>query len=86
MCIQDPPVYMDCDIAVHGKPFSNKAYKAFTQTGKMVDYIVWPALFIHKRGQVLCKGTAQGISQRPLSMPAFGTSACFSKTTISVKM
>lgn len=59
MVVQDPPVVLapvirPCD------PFDTNHYKAYTKTGANVDYVVWPALLLHKNGPVLTKGVAQG--------------------------
>lgn len=58
MCIQDPPVVIDLEIR-QDQPFCN-LYKAYTKSGPTVEYVVWPALFLHQGGNLLCKGVAQG--------------------------
>ena len=61
MVIQDPPVHIDTAISVNSKvEFNKHKYKAYTTTGRYIDYIVWPVLQLHERGSMLCKGVAQG--------------------------
>ena len=64
MVIQDPPVFMDCNIKVSKKKkriFDKNLYKAYTKEGKRIIYVVWPVLFLHEGdGPVLSKGVAQG--------------------------
>ncbi|XP_052794171.1 uncharacterized protein LOC128227564 [Mya arenaria] len=59
MCIQDPPVVLS-PVGTHGSRFDTDVYKAYTKCGPIVDYVVWPALCLHERGPLLCKGIAQG--------------------------
>ncbi|XP_052794309.1 uncharacterized protein LOC128227634 isoform X2 [Mya arenaria] len=59
MCIQDPPVVLSPDVT-HGANFDTDFYKAYTKSGPLVDYVVWPALCLHEKGPLLCKGIAQG--------------------------
>jgi len=59
MCVQDPPVEIDSDDTT-GQRFNAAKYKAYTRTGLTVEYTVWPALYLHKDGALLCKGVAQG--------------------------
>ncbi|XP_052793229.1 uncharacterized protein LOC128227067 [Mya arenaria] len=60
MVIQDPPVWVDTDVDIHGQAFDYNRYKPYTVNGKLVDYVVWPAMFLHERGPLLFKGVAQG--------------------------
>lgn len=39
------------------------AFKDYTKTGRYVDFVVWPALYLHEGGPLLCKGVAQGTNQ-----------------------
>ncbi|WAQ99655.1 hypothetical protein MAR_024028 [Mya arenaria] len=59
MCVQDPPVVISPDVT-HGVNFDTDFYKAYTKSGPLVDYVVWPALCLHEKGPLLCKGIAQG--------------------------
>ncbi|KAJ8298053.1 hypothetical protein KUTeg_024584 [Tegillarca granosa] len=59
MCVQDPPVYISWNLE-SGAKFSSDLYRHYTKTGYTVDYLVWPALRLHRDGPLLCKGVAQG--------------------------
>lgn len=59
MCVQDPPVVLGKDLQ-EGVLFNTNVFKAYTRSGGVVDYVVWPALFLHEGGAMLCKGVAQG--------------------------
>ena len=63
MSIQDPPVVLGPDVK-HSEPFNGELYKAYTKTGPRVDYLVWPAVFLHEGGSILCKGVAQGLPSK----------------------
>ena len=56
MSVQDPSIYMDI---TDEKTFNNSLYKAYTKSGKVVDFYAWPALLLFKNGPVLMKGVAQ---------------------------
>ncbi|VDI02339.1 Hypothetical predicted protein [Mytilus galloprovincialis] len=58
MVIQDPVMYLDGDIT-QGTTFDKNTYKEFVKSGNKVKYVVWPALFLHKDGPLLHKGTIQ---------------------------
>jgi hypothetical protein len=40
--------------------FDKNLFKEYTFLGNYFDYIVWPALLLHKDGPLLSKGIAQG--------------------------
>ena len=42
--------------------FNRDEYKAYTNTGKSIDYVVWPQLLLHEGGPRLAKGVAQCIA------------------------
>ncbi|WAR03302.1 hypothetical protein MAR_009860 [Mya arenaria] len=62
MCVQDPPVVFG-PFPRRGDRFETDAYKAYTSSGPFVDFVVWPALYLHEDGPVLCKGIAQGLKR-----------------------
>lgn len=62
MVIQDPPVFMDVVIECSGKKYDTNVYKHYTKSGKYIDYIVWPPIYLQEGGSILCKGVAQGTS------------------------
>lgn len=73
MVVQDPPVVI-ASVARPRERFDNALYKAYTSSGTLIDFVVWPALLLHKGGPVLIKGTAQG-SRRPATAPDRSTRA-----------
>ena len=58
MAIKDPPMYLDEDIPP-GTVMDKNTYREFTKSGEIVEYVVWPALRLHKDGPVLYKGVIQ---------------------------
>ena len=58
MVIQDPAMYLDEDISP-GTVIDKNAYREFTKKGEKVEYVVWPALYLHKDGPLLYKGVVQ---------------------------
>lgn len=61
--VQDPPCAISWDLR-RGEPFQTDKYRVYMHSGKMVDYIVWPVLYLHQGGVVLCKGVAQAIHEK----------------------
>ncbi|XP_045206821.2 uncharacterized protein LOC123559064 [Mercenaria mercenaria] len=62
MAIQDPPVFVDINIERHGEKMDTDLRKPYTTSGKYIEFIVWPTLYLHKGGNVLLKGVAQCMS------------------------
>ncbi|KAK3594282.1 hypothetical protein CHS0354_035181 [Potamilus streckersoni] len=63
MGVQEKPMHLDAyDEKGVGseKIFNQEKFRAYTQTGKRVAFVVWPALLIHEGGAMLVKGIAQG--------------------------
>ncbi|XP_052795701.1 synaptonemal complex protein 1-like isoform X2 [Mya arenaria] len=58
--LHDPPVHIEFEEIDNDSPFNAEMYKAYTKTGKRLDYVVWPPVFLHKNGPMLSKGVAQG--------------------------
>lgn len=58
MCIQDPPMCL-VDFG-RGLDFNNNEMRSFTKSGKFVDFVVWPALYLHENGPLLSKAVVQG--------------------------
>ena len=63
MAVQDPPVVFGRLPQKH-KKFDTNAYRPYTSSGFETDYAVWPALYLHVNGPILCKGVVQPISDR----------------------
>lgn len=57
MTIQDPPVILNAELS--GK-FNTDLFRHYTKSGSNVDYVVWPVVFLHEGGPIICKGVAQG--------------------------
>lgn len=53
MALQDPPVYMVTSTD------SMEMYRAYTRSGDIIEYVVWPSLLLHEDGPLLYKGVAQ---------------------------
>ncbi|XP_053398962.1 uncharacterized protein LOC123556765 [Mercenaria mercenaria] len=60
MCRQEPTVKIDFPEEQGDMHFDTGVYKAYTKSGRLIDYIVWPAVYLHENGPLLCKGVAQG--------------------------
>lgn len=63
MVDRDHPIYIKTS-EKRGSEFDTYLYKYYTRSGQMVDYIVWPALFLHENGPLLCKGIAQPMARK----------------------
>ena len=59
MCVKDPPVVLDFNFK-RGDLFDKDKLSAFTTSGDIVDYLVWPVMYLHENGPVMSKGVAQG--------------------------
>ncbi|XP_062578558.1 uncharacterized protein LOC134240488 [Saccostrea cucullata] len=53
-----PPVHLDADIPENGH-LKTDIFKEYTKKGHTIRYIVWPAMYLHKKGPLLSKGVAQ---------------------------
>ncbi|XP_060582837.1 myosin heavy chain, muscle-like [Ruditapes philippinarum] len=62
MLVNDPPVAF-APLLAKGTHFNSDLYKPYTTNGSHVEYVVWPALLLHKGGPILAKGVAQGINK-----------------------
>ena len=58
MAIQDPVMCIDEGPPV-GTKYDKNIYKEFVQSGDTAQYVVWPALYLHKDGPLLYKGVVQ---------------------------
>lgn len=58
MVDRDHPIYMKLS-KKRGSEFDTDLYRYYTRSGQKVDYIVWPALFLHENGPLLRKGVVQ---------------------------
>lgn len=58
MAIQDPPMKLDFGPAQNEK-FDKEVFRCYTITGEKVQFMVWPAVFLHKNGPLVTKGVLQ---------------------------
>ncbi|VDI49526.1 Hypothetical predicted protein, partial [Mytilus galloprovincialis] len=59
MCTQDPPVVLDFSCK-SGDAFNKDKFTPFTKSGSVVDYVVWPVMYLSDNGAIMSKGIAQG--------------------------
>lgn len=55
MSIQEPPVHMVTNVDAK----SLYMFRAYTRSGDVIDYVVWPSLLLKEDGPLLYKGVAQ---------------------------
>lgn len=60
MCVQDPPVVLNWH-AADSDIFDKNMFRYYTKSGSKFDFVVWPAILLHKDGAILSKGIAQPI-------------------------
>ncbi|KAL3878451.1 hypothetical protein ACJMK2_030801 [Sinanodonta woodiana] len=59
MSVQDPQLVIDGSKSPDDK-FDSIKHREYTKKGPYEDFVVWPALYLHKGGPMLSKGVAQG--------------------------
>lgn len=52
------------EIPQRGNDFAKADYKEYSAKGTKVDYVVWPALYLHKDGPILLKGFVKPINTK----------------------
>ncbi|XP_069130492.1 girdin-like isoform X2 [Argopecten irradians] len=60
MVLQDPPMHLHWDIK-YADFIDKDMFDNFTLNGRRYDFIVWPAMMLHKDGPLLSKGIIQPI-------------------------
>ncbi|KAK3594524.1 hypothetical protein CHS0354_030871 [Potamilus streckersoni] len=60
--IQEPPMELIGFVPSSDLGFDLSVFRAFTESGSKIKYIVWPALYLYQNGPILCKGVAQGMN------------------------
>ncbi|KAL4226981.1 hypothetical protein ACF0H5_014957 [Mactra antiquata] len=60
MVIQDPPMYVDVDTDREGQTFDTDAFRPYTKTGAVMEYVVWPVVYLARGEAMVAKGVAQG--------------------------
>ena len=58
MSIQDPPMHLDFE-PEKDSVIDKNVFKMFTKTGDALDFVVWPAVFLHYNGPLVQKGVLQ---------------------------
>lgn len=58
MRIKNPPLQLVWD-CTRGSEFNFDLFKPYMQSGKKIDFVVWPALLLYENGPLLSKGVAQ---------------------------
>nr|XP_022325636.1 trichohyalin-like isoform X3 [Crassostrea virginica] len=58
MRIREPPVFIRFEFR-QGTSFNSDVLRKFTKTGGYLEFLVWPALYLHENGPLLAKGVAQ---------------------------
>ncbi|OWF47087.1 uncharacterized protein LOC110454830 [Mizuhopecten yessoensis] len=56
--IQDPPIEFIYNVK-EGEKIDSGYFKPYERSGKTVEYLVWPAMLLHKSGPVLTYGVVQ---------------------------
>lgn len=59
MVIQDPPMCMEWQFT--GSEFKSETMRSFTKSGDQVQFVVWPALYLHDNGALVAKAIVQGM-------------------------
>ena len=60
MYVHDPPMHLEwLTKDQEGKSFQTELYKAFTRSGTLFDYCIWPVVRLRRDGPLLAKGIAQ---------------------------
>ena len=60
MCIQDPPLVMEYD-NLERKPVDRSKFNLYDRNGTITEFVVWPALLLHKNGPILAKGVVEPV-------------------------
>ncbi|XP_076070236.1 uncharacterized protein LOC143041946 [Mytilus galloprovincialis] len=59
MVIKEPPMALVFN-EMEGTAIDKNMFSVYTKSGHFIDFVVWPALLLHKDGPILTKGTVQG--------------------------
>ncbi|XP_052796044.1 uncharacterized protein LOC128228650 isoform X2 [Mya arenaria] len=58
MVVQTPPMVFDSTTEPDSR-FDSLLYRQYTASGDTIEYVVWPAMFLHEKGSLVLKGVAQ---------------------------
>ncbi|XP_060571612.1 hyaluronan mediated motility receptor-like, partial [Ruditapes philippinarum] len=50
MCQHDPPLFLEFSDIKESTPFDTNKYKPYISSGKFIDFIVMPAVYLHEKG------------------------------------
>ncbi|XP_053400327.1 uncharacterized protein LOC123557974 [Mercenaria mercenaria] len=62
MQAQYPPMLMDFETKP-GMPFNTNVFETYAKRGPKTVRVVWPPVYLHKDGPLVCKGYAEGTKQ-----------------------
>jgi len=68
MVIKEPPMVLVHD-QMEGQPIDRNLFSVYTKRGSVVDFVIWPALILHKNGPILSKGVVQGKEDKKQETP-----------------
>ena len=60
MCIQDPPLVMEYE-HLERKPVDRSKFNLYDRNGTITEFVVCPALLLHKNGPILAKGVVEPV-------------------------
>ncbi|KAH3834009.1 uncharacterized protein LOC127878115 isoform X2 [Dreissena polymorpha] len=60
MVAQGPQMCFDWSTK-HGSQFDTNLYRHYMSSGTVVEFVVWPAMYLHKKGPLIAKGVAQPV-------------------------
>ncbi|CAG2238399.1 unnamed protein product [Mytilus edulis] len=58
MCVNEPPLVLEYE-NIEGNPIDRSKFNLYDRNGSVAEYVVWPALLLHKHGPILAKGAVQ---------------------------
>ncbi|KAL3879250.1 hypothetical protein ACJMK2_031555 [Sinanodonta woodiana] len=61
MNIQDQPLELRGVVSGQNPVFDVAVFRPYTKSGSRIEHMVWPALYLHNNGPLLCRGVAQGM-------------------------
>lgn len=59
-CIQTPPLHLCTDFTL----FDDDCHRGYQTPGDLVDYVVWPAIYIERNGALLSKAVVEGCNEK----------------------
>lgn len=59
-CIQNPPLHLFTDFSL----FDENCHRGYQTPGDLVDYVVWPAIYIERNGALLSKAVVECCNEK----------------------